>query len=254
MQLSPTERFSSRVEAYMKYRPTYPAQIIEYLKTETGLKPSHIVADIGSGTGFLSKSFLDNGNTVYGVEPNNSMREAAERFLSSYKNFISRAARAENTFFENESVDFITAGQAFHWFEPEQTKKEFLRIARKNTKLVLVWNRRDLQNDPLQIGYEEILRKMIPEYSEVTHKNIHYETLENFVSPSVLNKKSFDHYQLFDFEGLIGRLLSSSYCPDESSELFNEVKKRLLDLFNKHVIAGKVKFNYNAEVYWAVLK
>jgi SAM-dependent methyltransferase len=254
MKLSPAERFSSRVDAYLKYRPTYPPEIIEYLKSETLLSSEHIVADIGSGTGFLSKIFLDNGNTVYGIEPNNPMREAGEKWLSEYKNFISRTGRAENTFLENNSVDFITAGQSFHWFEPEATKKEFLRIARDGAKLVLVWNRRDIHKDPMQIGYEDILRKMIPEYRKVDHKNISDEKIQEFAEPFILHYKSFNHYQLCDFESLIGRLLSASYCPDETSAIFKNIKEKLFDLFKVNAVGGKVKFNYSAMVYLANLK
>jgi SAM-dependent methyltransferase len=254
MRLSPTERFSSRVEAYIKYRPSYPQEIIEYLKKETGFSSQHLVADIGSGTGFLSKLFLENGNTVYGVEPNNPMRKGAKKYLSGYKNFISHSGRAENTLLGENSVDYITSGQAFHWFEPLPTKKEFLRIARGGAKLVLVWNRRDLDNDLLQKIYEEIITELIPEYSKVDHKKIDNEQIKNFASPSILQIKTFDNFQLFDFDSFIGRLASSSYCPDESSELFKTIKNRLNDLFNKHSLNGKIKFNYKTMVYWSELK
>ncbi len=254
MPLSPTERFSLRVEAYIKYRPSYPLGMIDYLKNEACLTSNHIIADIGSGTGFLSKLFLDNGNIVYGVEPNNPMCEAAEKWLSGYAKFRSVSGRAEKTSLENNSIDFITAGQAFHWFEPEATKTEFLRIAREDAKLVLVWNRRNIENDEFQKIYEDIIRKMIPEYSIVNHKNIDDEKLKNFAAPYQLHLKSFDHFQLFDFESLIGRLLSASYCPDKTSGLFQNIKQRLSVLFDKYAVDGKVKFNYKAMVYWAKLK
>ncbi len=254
MELSPTERFSARVDAYIKYRPSYPTQIIDYLKSETGLSPEHIVTDIGSGTGFLSKLFLENGNTVFGIEPNNPMREAAEKFLAGYRNFISISGRAENTFLKNNSVDFITAGQAFHWFEPEATKKEFQRIVRKEGILVLIWNRRKMEEDPLQRGYEEILRSKIPEYSKVDHKNIDVEKIKEFVAPAVLHIESFDHFQLFDFENMLGRLLSASYCPEETSGPFKSIREQLFALFNENASDGKVKFVYKAMVYWAAFQ
>ncbi len=252
--LSPTERFSSRVDAYIKYRPSYPYQIIEYLKAEAGLTPQSIIADIGSGTGFLSKLFLENGNTVFGIEPNNPMREAAEKYLSNYKNFISQSGRAEQTFLEDSSIDLIAAGQAFHWFEPEETKKEFVRIGRDGAIIVLVWNRRDLENDALQKEYEEILTGMLPEYSEVDHKRIDEGIIKNFISPFPLTVKSFENYQLLDFESFIGRLLSSSYCPDESTGLYAELKNRMTILFNKYTVDNKLKFNYKTMVYLGRIK
>ena len=126
--LDPKKRFSSRVENYIKYRPKYPQEIIKYLKEKQILHDNSIVADIGSGTGILSEIFLKNGNLVYGIEPNAEMRNAGEVFLKKYSKFISKEGSAESTGLSELSVDIITAGQAFHWFNLEQTRKEFLRI------------------------------------------------------------------------------------------------------------------------------
>jgi len=251
MKLSPTERFSFRVESYIKYRPAYPKEIIQYLKTNAGLKSKDVVADFGSGTGILSKLFLDNGNTVLCVEPNKPMREAAEKLLKDYKNFVSINGKAESSDIENNSVDFIIAGQAFHWFDPVETRKEFKKIAHPNAKVVLIWNDRDTVNDEFQKDYEEILTHLLPEYVEVTHKNISVEMIKEFVSPSQLHIASFDHFQTFDFDGLIGRLISSSYCPDENSELYSIIKSELYTIFKKHRINNIIKFNYKTMVYWA---
>ncbi len=111
------QRFSNRVADYVRYRPGYPAEILPLLKTWTNLRAEHTVADIGSGTGLLSKLFLDFGNRVLGVEPNAEMRAAGEEFLGSYPNFKSIAGSAEATTLPSDSVDFVAAGQAFHWFQ-----------------------------------------------------------------------------------------------------------------------------------------
>ena len=248
MKLSPTERFTSRVEAYVKYRPTYPKEIIDYLKMESGLKSESIIADIGSGTGILTKLFLDNGNKVYGIEPNKSMRETAENYLKGYKNFISINGKAEATTLEPACVDFIIAGQAFHWFEPFSTKKEFKRVARQHCKAVLIWNDRDTENDPFQIEYEAVLNTL-PEYVEVTHKNIDEEKISSFFSPSRFNTAVFCHFQILDFESLMGRLLSSSYCPDEKSEHFERIKNELHVIFMRHQENGFIHFNYKTMLY-----
>ena len=250
MKLSSTERFSSRVSAYLKYRPFYPKEIISYLSTNAGLKPENLVADIGSGTGFLSKLFLDNRNTVYCVEPNKAMREAAEVLLRDYENLVSKDGTAENTGLGNNAIDFIISGQAFHWFKPSETKKEFQRIIRPNGKTVLIWNERDIENDDFQKRYEEVLTSLIPEYSEVKHIDITIERIKDFVSPLKLNTATFINKQIFDFEGLIGRLLSSSYCPDEKSGTFIEVKYELQNIFNKYQVNGKINFPYQTKLYW----
>src|ERR1700741_1621329 len=115
IMLDSTARFSSRVSAYVRSRPDYPSEVLSTLRRDCGLNESSIVADIGSGTGLLSRMFLANGNTVYGVEPNREMREAGEQFLAEYPQFQSIAATAENTSLPHASVDFVSAGQAFHW-------------------------------------------------------------------------------------------------------------------------------------------
>ena len=138
----PTERFSDRVDAYVKYRPDYPRAVLELLQTECGLTPRSAVADIGSGTGKLSELFLRNGNSVYGVEPNPEMRLAGENLLSSYPGFVSVAGSAEATTLPDQSADFITAGQAFHWFDQKLARQGFERILKPDGLVVLVWNER----------------------------------------------------------------------------------------------------------------
>src|SRR5437764_251262 len=112
-----TARFSDRVENYVRYRPGYPIQVLAMLERQTNLTRNSIIADVGSGTGISSKLFLDHGNMVYGIEPNREMREAAEKLLKGYRNFHSVNGTAESTTLAESSVDFVIAGQAFHWFD-----------------------------------------------------------------------------------------------------------------------------------------
>src|SRR5579885_3110804 len=128
MPTDPTRRFSDRVENYVRYRPHYPDGVLDVLRTETGLTPTAVVADVGSGTGISAKLFLRNGNLVLGVEPNREMREAAERLLSDYPHFTSVAGTAEATTLPDRSVDYAVAAQAFHWFDHDRARHEFARI------------------------------------------------------------------------------------------------------------------------------
>src|SRR5262245_5749899 len=116
------QRFSSRVADYVRYRPGYPSALIDVLRAECGLNAEHLIADVGSGTGLLSKVFLDNGNRVIGVEPNAEMREAGEEFLAGHRIFSSVNGSSEATTLADSSVDFVTTAQAFHWFEPDATR------------------------------------------------------------------------------------------------------------------------------------
>ena len=112
-------RFSNRVDAYVKYRPAYPQELITFLKQEGMLHSETIIADIGSGTGISSELFLKEGNTVIGVEPNQEMRETAEKLLTKYDNFKSINATAEHTTLKDKSVDLVIVAQAFHWFDKQ---------------------------------------------------------------------------------------------------------------------------------------
>lgn len=94
------EPFTKTVQNYLKYRPSYPKEIVDLLVNECGLNKKSVIADIGSGTGFLAKLFLDAGNTVYGVEPNQAMREAGEAYLAHYPHFHSISGTAETTHLE----------------------------------------------------------------------------------------------------------------------------------------------------------
>src|SRR5438874_8595361 len=176
----PTQRFSNRVENYLRFRPHYPEQILELLKTDCELVPDSVIADIGCGTGFLAKLFLANGNRVLGVEPNNEMREAGERSLKNYPSFTSIAATAEATTLPNQSVDFVTAGQAFHWFDRPRCREEFKRILHPGGWVVLVWNDRRTDSTPFLKDYEQLLLSCSTDYEQVNHKRIDDAALRDF--------------------------------------------------------------------------
>ena len=139
---SSTERFTTRAENYAKYRPTYPPEVIELMRSECGLTADAVVADVGSGTGILSELLLKNGNKVIGVEPNEAMRTAGAELLRTYPKFTSVAGSAEATTLPSASVDLITAGQAFHWFDASAARKEFARVLKPKGFVVLIWNDR----------------------------------------------------------------------------------------------------------------
>ena len=212
--IDPTQRFSSRVENYVKYRPGYPKTILALLRRDCGLSPASVIADIGSGTGLSAKLFLPNGNRVYGVEPNPEMREAGERLLAKYARFTSVAATAEATTLPDACADFVVAGQAFHWFDIPATRAEFTRILKPDGWIVLMWNERHVSDTIFLRNYERILKTYCPEYAIVDHRRVDARTLHKFFGRQGFKFAHFDNAQKFDFEGLRGRLLSSSYVPE----------------------------------------
>ncbi len=248
MNLNPTKRFSNRVENYIKYRPNYPPAIIDFLHTTCQLTPTSVIADLGSGTGLLSELFLAYGCPVFGVEPNPDMRLASEDFLKPYPNFTSLAAQAETTTLPANSVEFITAGQSFHWFDPQPAYLEFKRILKPHGWIVLIWNERQTHT-PLLIAYEQLLNHYAPEYETVYHRHIDDNALTDLLGPK-LKRTSFDNHQLFDFAALKGRLLSSSYTPLAGQANYKAMISALEEIFQANQEHGQIRFEYATQVYY----
>lgn len=250
--LDPTRRFSSRVENYLKYRPSYPGAIIPLLEKECGLSPEAIVADLGSGTGLLAEVFLKYGNTLYGVEPNDEMRQAGERVLAAYPDFHSVKATAENTTLPEAAVDFVTAGQSFHWFDRQQARAEFARILKPSGWVVLVWNGFRVEMSPLNRAYQELLLRFGTDYHEVKRELQGHE-LDQFFAPNTCKSAHFDFQQVFDYQGLEGRLLSSSFVPEPGHRDYEPMLESLREVFAAYQQDGKVTFAYETEMFYGQL-
>jgi len=248
----PVTRFSNRADNYARYRPSYPLSVIDILKSDCGLQETSIIADVGSGTGILSELFLKNGNQVFGVEPNAAMRSFAERLLYGSKNFVSVDATAEATTLEPASVDFITAGQAFHWFDRDKAKTEFARILKPGGWVVLIWNERRLDSTPFLREYEILLLRYGTDYEKVRHENVAGE-IARFFAPETVQLRNLENVQHFDFESLKGRVFSASYTPDQGHPDFEPMLAKLEKIFNTHKRDGIVTFEYETRVYYGNL-
>jgi SAM-dependent methyltransferase len=251
--LDPTQRFSSRVENYIKYRPDYPKPILALLRRDCGLTPASVIADIGSGTGISSRLFLANGNRVYGVEPNPEMRQGAEQALTKYQRFVSLPATAEATTLPDAGVDFVVAGQAFHWFDVAKARVEFARILKPDGWVVLMWNERHVSDTLFLRNYERILKTYCPEYAEVDHRRVDARTLHKFFGRRGFRFAHFDNVQQFDFEGVLGRLLSSSYAPEPGQPNHEPMLAELRRVFDAYQSGGHVTFTYDTHVYYGHL-
>lgn len=244
-------RFSDRVANYIKYRPHYPLEIISFLYGHCGFDKTKIVADIGSGPGISCEHFVANGNTVYAVEPNDKMRNAAEEIFSNSKNFISTNGLAESTTLESKSVDFIVAGQAFHWFDKEKCKVEFKRILRNDGYVILMWNEKTSSND-FMISYYDLLKRYGSDYEKVNHANVDGDGISEFYSPESFSLKTFEHTHPLDYDALEGRLLSSSYIP-LAGEKFDEMIIELKKMFEKYNANALVDMEYETRLYYGKL-
>jgi len=243
------ERFSDRVENYVKYRPGYPPEVLQLFREEMNLRPRSVVADIGAGTGISAKIFAANGNRVFAVEPNELMRAAANEFLRDFPNFRTIDGTAENTTLPDNSVDFVVAAQAFHWFDETKTRREFERILKDDGFVVLIWNERQLDTTAFLRGYENLLTEFGTDYETVRHENITKETLRDFFQTD-FSQAFFRNAQTVDFDGLKGRMLSSSYVPSSDNPRYREMIKNLESLFAEHAKNGKIDILYDTKVFY----
>jgi SAM-dependent methyltransferase len=249
----PVARFSDRAEDYAKYRPHYSPEVVHALRAACGLRPEHLVADVGCGPGLLAEKFLANGNHVMGVEPNREMRVAAEKYLATYPDFSMVEGSAESTSLAGASVDFIVAGQAFHWFRPKETRVEFARILKPGGWVMLVWHDRDVAGTPFLRAYEDFIRRHGIDYEKVAHKWVAtYDALERFFAPNEMHFIQQHNRQRLDFEGLWGRLLSSSYIP-KSGEKYEVMMQELPQLFSTHAAKDRVIIEYDTKIYYGHL-
>ncbi|GGH77409.1 ubiquinone/menaquinone biosynthesis C-methylase UbiE [Pullulanibacillus pueri] len=244
------QSFSNKVRDYVKYRPTYPSDAIDYLYDVVKLDEQSTVADIGAGTGKLSELLVGRGTTVIAVEPNLEMRVASEQILGHEPHFHAVEGSAESTGLSNDSVDFIVCAQAFHWFDRSATQLEFKRILKENGKVILVWNTRQTNGTPFLEGLEQLLLNYGMNYAEVNHKNISENELLSFFKENTMEKSVFKIEQLFDFEGLCGRVMSSSYTPMPEHPNYDPLIEQLRKLFNRYEKNGKVTFIYETELFW----
>lgn len=247
MPLSSSDRFLGRVEMYAKYRPSYPAAAIDLLAARCGLKPGATAVDLGSGTGILSGLLLKRGARVFGIEPNKEMRYYSDLTLSG--DFYSDSGTAENTQMPDRYFDLLVAGQAFHWFDPQKTRLEALRILKPGAWAALLWNERAKGQVPFLEDYEALLRRYAPEYDAVTKLRAQPDGIRLFFGRQP-ELATFPNLQVFDFESLAGRVMSSSYAPMPDRPEHGPLMAGLREVFDRHQSDGQVVFPYQTLVYF----
>jgi SAM-dependent methyltransferase len=248
-----TTRFSDRVENYVRYRPGYPAAVLGVLRRECGLTPNAVIADVASGTGIWTRMLLENGNPVFGVEPNAEMREAGERLLAGFANFTSVGGSAEATTLPDHCADFVTAAQAAHWFNRTRARGEFLRILKAGGWLVLLWNERLTDSTPFLRDYEQLLLTYGTDYEEVRHERT-TSAVNEFFDPVPFEERAFPMTQSFDYARLEGRLLSSSYAPGPGHPRHAPMLQELRKMFDRHQVEGRVQFEYTTRVFFGKMQ
>lgn len=264
----PFHRFSQRVGNYIKYRPRYPRAVLDLLKAECRLTSSHVIADIGAGTGILSELFLQNGNPVFGVEPDPDMRAGAAYYLQDFPDFTSIAATAEATTLASHTVDFVTAGQAFHWFNLEQARREFERILVPQGWVVLVWNIQKAKGTPFLKALQQFWeheqfwkypsRQTAQQMERVQAYRLSADLtrqglLDPFFGPEAYQEKGFENPLVCDFEALKGRVLSNGPALEPGDALYATMLTALEDIFWAHQENGTVTIEHDTRVVFGQL-
>ena len=247
------ERFTDRVDDYVRHRPGYPEGVRQLLKRECGLGSASVVADLGSGTGILTQLLLSTGARVFAVEPNAAMRVAAERAFAGEDRFVSVDGTAEDTGLAPDSMDLVVAGQAFHWFDPARTRVELQRILRPHSHVAMIWNVR--ASTPFNDDYEDLLLRFAPEYPAVRARDrVSEAAVTSVLAPHPVHVARIPNRQEFDEAGLRGRLMSSSYAPKEGEPTFAAMAGRMKEIFAAHERQGRVEMLYETVVYWGTGK
>jgi SAM-dependent methyltransferase len=248
-----TERFTSRAGDYARYRPGYPAAAVTLLQHRCGLSPQAVVADVGSGTGILTALLLASGAQVIGVEPNAAMRAAAEATLGAWPRFRSVNGTAEDTTLAPQSVDLVVVGQAFHWFDVAKARLEALRVTRAGAWGALLWNERPHDATPFLADYEAMLMRHAPQYATITARRANEAGMREFFG-GPLELVTFPNQQHLDFEGLRGRLMSSSYAPEPGDPAHPPMMAAVAKVFDAHARQGRVVLPYQTLLYFGRLK
>jgi SAM-dependent methyltransferase len=234
----PTERFSSKARFY-ECRPDYPMEIVSILRRDLGLEPRHVVADVGAGTGKLARIFVENGNRVFALEPNAAMRAALEKNFPSKSNPRVLSAPAEATGLENESVDFIAVGQAYHWFDLGKTRIEFVRILRAPGFLLLASNDTGFADERLAARMKSITEK----YFYKIEARIDFKTIDHhtFFSTFPATDASIAWSLRQEPERVFSGIRSTSFCPEEDDPAFEAMRGEFLDALYGAAVDGLVE-------------
>ena len=243
-----TKRFDGRAKDYTEGRPGYAPELIDCLYREYGFSENSVIADIGSGTGKFAYFLLQRGSKVFCVEPNDDMRHMAEKELSAYPNYYSVKGDAENTALGNESVDIVTAAQAFHWFDVQKFKRECSRILRDNGRVVLLWNVRNM-TDRVNKELYDIFTRYCPSFKGFSGgvKKDDSRIREFFDDRYV--RVEFDNPLFLDREKFIGRCLSGSYSLLKGDNGFAEYIGEINVLFDRLAVDGIVRIGNSSVAY-----
>lgn len=237
-----TTRFGDRAEDYAKYRPSYPAEIVEAI---THGFQAPVIADLGAGTGISAKLLAETGAFVFAIEPNAAMRAA----MPAHERIVPVNATAEATALDSRSVDIITAFQAYHWFDVPAVMREAARIAKPRARFAAVWNHRD-RTDAMTAAYEAIVDRYDSSGGAIDRDRRAGTVMDDLVKSGWrdVRKVTATHAQELDWNSLVGFVRSASYLP-RTGEAYESMAAALRAIYDAHAELGPVRFIWTTEAF-----
>lgn len=223
--------FSKKAEKYAKYRWDYAAGAIDTIINITQMSVNSTIADIGAGTGILTKHFIGKAQKIFAIEPNLELRQILTRELGNVPSISVVDGCAEDTKLLEHAVDVVTVAQAIHWFDPEPARKEMMRILKEGGWLVLVRNYGTNKEK-----HEAIQCLMTEEYGAdltvVTGRprevpSRFYFGNDNF--QSLVFRFAFQQ----GWDEFLGTLIATSFMPDEDHPLFPRLETEARKVFSQ---------------------
>ncbi len=244
-----THKFSGKAEVYQRARPSYAKELLDFIAQSWQIGTGSRVADIGSGTGILTRQLLGLGATVYAVEPNADMRAKAEELLGEHPNFVSVIGTAEQTTLPDHSVHLVTAAAAFHWFDPERFKQECKRILLPGAPVALIWNKARLSSE-INLGRESIFRKYCPNFKGFSGGNDNEDKIKRAFFNGDLQERRFPNPLVYDRQTFVNRALSASYSLIETDANYEAYLAELGELFDRHAVDGNIILPQDSVAYF----
>ncbi len=244
-----TQKFSGKADVYQNARPSYAQELLDFVAQKWGIGEGSQVADIGSGTGILTRQLLGLGARVYAVEPNADMRAKAEELLGEHPNFVSLVGTAEQTTLPDYSVHLVTAAAAFHWFDPERFRQECDRILLPGAPVVLAWNEARVSSQ-INFGRERIFKKYCPHFKGFSGGNDKEDKIKRAFFDGKLQERRFSNPLIYDRQTFINRALSASYSLMAKDPEYQDYLAELGDLFDQHAVDGKIVLPQDSVAYF----
>lgn len=213
--------FGQVAEAYERARPPYADAGVDWALQQLELASGARVLDLAAGTGRLTRALLARALDVVAVEPDDEMRRVLVR---SAPGIDVLDGRAEDIPLSGGSVDAVTVGQAFHWFDTDRALAEMRRVVRDGGGLALFWNQFN-HDDPLLGPIDDLLRARRPPEARRPRWRDRYD-VRHF---GPLEERSFDEERRMSIDDVISWVASTSPViaapPEERGEIERMIRR-----------------------------